>query len=439
MRWLLLKDLRILRRSPLLVTLLALYPVVVAGLIGAALAGGPEKPTVAFANLAGEGEVSLGGQELDPTAYTSRLFESIEPIRVKTRAEAIEKVRDGEALAALVIPADAADRLRGMLTLGGGEAPTVEVFYNAEDPVKRRYVESTIRSRLAEADAALSDAVLAQSARYLDLVVKGGELSFPLVGEVKILGLRNARTLIDTSLKGLSADAPERAALVEVSRFAKLAADNLDLSKPILSSIGEPVKVKQVVVSGSRTPLDEFAVTVAATVSLMFVTLLLASGLLALEREENVFGRLVRGLVSRGALLAEKIVLSAAAALAVTLLLVVGLIVFVGLAWHPRWLAGLAGGAAAFAAMGTAIGALTREVRVASLLAILLALPVAFLALVPSGAVSASLFDALNVVSGAFPFKPTLRALDGEALALVHLVAMTGGYAILARLALRRF
>ena len=198
MRWLLLKDLRILRRSPLLVALLALYPVVVAGLIGAALAGGPEKPRVAFANLAGDAEFSLGGQELDPTAYTSRLFESIEPIRVETRAEAIEKVRDGEALAALVIPADAADRLRGMLSLGGGEAPTVEVFYNAEDPVKRRYVESTIRSRLAEADAALSDAVLAQSARYLDLVVKGGELSFPLVGEVKILGLRNARTLIDT-------------------------------------------------------------------------------------------------------------------------------------------------------------------------------------------------------------------------------------------------
>ena len=85
-----------------------------------------------------------------------------------------------------------------MLSLAGGEPPTVEVFYNAEDPVKRRYVESTIRSRLADADAALSDAVLAQSAKYLDLVVKGGKLSFPLVGDVQILGLRNAQTLIDS-------------------------------------------------------------------------------------------------------------------------------------------------------------------------------------------------------------------------------------------------
>ena len=31
----------------------------------------------------------------------------------------------------------------------------------------------------------------------------------------------------------------------------------------------------------------------------MFITLLLAAGMLALEREENAFARLVRGLVSR--------------------------------------------------------------------------------------------------------------------------------------------
>ena len=35
-------------------------------------------------------------------------------------------------------------------------------------------------------------------------------------------------------------------------------------------------------INGSRTPLDAFAVAVTVTVSLMFVTLLLASGLLAL-------------------------------------------------------------------------------------------------------------------------------------------------------------
>jgi ABC-2 type transport system permease protein len=448
-RWLFLKDLQILRRSPLLVALLVIYPVVIAVLFGLALSGGPEKPKVAFANLVppGESQFSVGGRTLDAADYAGRLFESIDPIRVQTREEAIELVRSGEALGALVLPEDATERLRAMLTLGGGDPPTVEVYYNAEDPVKRRFVESTIESRLAEANNALSDAVLREAAGYLDLVVQGGEVTLPLVGAVDVLGLERARTIIDGVIESLPADAPERVALQEVSRFARLAAENLDVSEPILASIGSPVRVRQTVVEGGRTPLDAFAVAVAVAVSLMFVTLLLAAGLLALEREEQAFGRLVRGLVSRSALLAEKIGLSALCAVAVTLVMLCGLALFVGLDWAraPAWLAALAAGALAFAAMGTAIGALTREVRAASLLAFLLCLPIVFLALVPSGSVDPALYEVVNAVSGIFPFKPSLRALDGAInggellLPVVHLLALTVGFAVIARVALRRF
>lgn len=449
MRWLLLKDLQILRRSPLLVALLVLYPVVISVLIGFALSAGPDKPRVAFANLVprGESEFSIGGRTLDAADYAGRLFESIDPIRVGSREEAIEAVRSGEALGALVLPADAADRLRATLGLGGGEPPTVEVYYNAEDPVKRRFVEATIESRLAQANDALSDAVLREAAGYIDVIVRGGEVALPLVGAVDVLGLERSRDIIASVLAQLPEGASERVALEQVERFARLAAENLDVSQPILASIGSPVRVRQTVVEGSRTPLDAFAVAVAVTVSLMFITLLLAAGLLALEREEQAFGRLVRGLVTRSALLAEKIGLSALCALAVTLLMLCGLAVFVGLDWAriPAWIAALAAGALAFAAMGVALGALAREVRAASLLAFLLALPIAFLALVPSGSVSTALFDVVNVVSGAFPFKPSLRALDaaingGELLVpLVHLLALTLGFGVLARVAVRRF
>ena len=67
MRWLLLKDLQILRRSPLLVALLVLYPVIIATLIGFALSRGPDKPEVAFVNLVPESanEISLGGERID--------------------------------------------------------------------------------------------------------------------------------------------------------------------------------------------------------------------------------------------------------------------------------------------------------------------------------------------------------------------------------------
>jgi len=55
------------------------------------------------------------------------------------------------------------------------------------------------------------------------------------------------------------------------------------------------------------------------------------------------------------------------------------------------------------------------------------------------GKASPGLYDALNILSGAFPFKPTLRALDGDALALVHLLALAAVYGALSRVALRRF
>jgi ABC-2 type transport system permease protein len=448
-RWLILKDLRILRRSPLLVALLVLYPVVLAVLIGLALSAGPSKPRVAVADLVPRGESSftVGGKTLDAADYASRLFESIDPIRVRTRAEAIAKVRSGEALGALVLPADAAQRLRGALSLDGGPPPTVEVYYNAEDPVKRRFVESTIRSRLAEANGALSDAVLKEAAGYIDIVVRGGKVDLPLVGAVDILGLERSRALIDAAAARLPHGDPARVALEQVSRFARLAAQNLDVSKPILATIGSPVHVSTTIVNGSRTPLDAFAAAVAVTVSLMFVTLLLAAGLLALEREEHAFARLVRGLVSREGLLAAKVSLSALCAGAVTLLMLAGLAAFVGLdfARVPLWIAALALGALAFAAMGVAIGALAREVRAASLMAFGLSLPIAFLALVPSGSVAQGLYDAIRVVSALFPFRPALDALDaaisggGIGLPLLHLAILAVAFGAVSRLALRRF
>lgn len=449
MRWLILKDLRILRRSPLTVALLILYPIVIAVLIGLALSGGPEKPRVAFANLvpADQSKFQVGSRTLDAADYASKLFDSVEPIRVKTREEAIAKVRSGAALGALVLPADAGDRLRRAISLTGGQPPTVEVYYNAEDPVKRRFVESTIRARLAEANDALSDVVLREAARYIDIVVRGGQVDLPLIGSADILGLVRSRTLIDAAAARLPKDDPGRVALAQVSRFARLAADNLDVSKPILASIGSPVDVKTTVVKGSRTPLDTFAVAVAVAVSLMFVTLLLGSGLLALEREEHAFARLVRGLVTRTQLLVAKIGLAALCALAVTLLMLCGLALFVGLDWArtPQWIVALAFGAVAFGAMGVALGGLAREVRAASLLALMLSLPLAFLALVPSGAVAPALYDVISVISGAFPFKPSLNALDaaisGGALLgpLAHLAALSLAFGILGRISLRRF
>ncbi|HEY8001810.1 MAG TPA: hypothetical protein VID76_07725, partial [Solirubrobacterales bacterium] len=64
MRWLLLKDLQILRRSPLLTALLVIYPIVLAVLIGLAISRDSEKPKLAFFNEIPPGKgLDIGGGE----------------------------------------------------------------------------------------------------------------------------------------------------------------------------------------------------------------------------------------------------------------------------------------------------------------------------------------------------------------------------------------
>jgi ABC-type multidrug transport system permease subunit len=444
MRWLLVKDLRILRRSPLLVSLLVIYPIVIAVLIGFALSRGPDKPEVAVYNgLEGQPtEVELGGERIDLAQEGQRLFDAIDPLRVDSREEAIKKVEDGDVLGALVIPDDLASNLQSALEPG-----TVEVYYNAEDPAKRQYVENTITSQVQQANSALTKRVAKEALQLLDLISEGGDYSF-LGQDFDVLGLQRSEQILKAARADLPEDSPERAELDRVIAFAGLARENLAFSDEVLNVVGEPIRVKATALDGGTTSLNSFAIAIAVAVSLMFITLLLAAGTLALEREENAFARLVRGLVSRTALLIEKAGLATVCSVAVSLLMLAGLGLFVDLDWgrFPLWLAALALGALAFAALGLAIGALTREVRAASLLAFMLCLPLAFLALVPSGAVAPALYDVIRAVSAAFPFKPALDALDAALNdagdlggPLLHLAALALVFGALARIALRRF
>jgi ABC-2 type transport system permease protein len=443
-RWLLAKDLRILRRSPLLVSLLVIYPIVIAVLIGFALSRGPDKPEVAFYNgLEGQPtEVELGGEQIDLAREGQRLFDAIDPVRVDSREEAIQKVEDGDVLGALVIPDDLASNIQSALEPG-----TVEVYYNAEDPAKRQYVENTIKSQVQQANSALTKRVAKEALQLLDLISEGGDYTF-LGQDFDVLGLQRSEEILKAARADLPEDSPERAELDRVIAFAGLARENLAFSDDVLNVVGEPIRVESKALDGGTTSLNSFAIAIAVAVSLMFITLLLAAGTLALEREENAFTRLVRGLVSRTGLLVEKAGLAAVCSVAVSLLMLAGLGLFVDLDWgrFPLWLAALALGALAFAALGLAIGALTREVRAASLLAFMLCLPLAFLALVPSGAVAPALYDVIRAVSAAFPFKPALDALDaalndaGDLVGpLLHLAALALVFGALARLALRRF
>jgi ABC-2 type transport system permease protein len=444
-RWLFLKDLQILRRSPLLVGLLVIYPVAIGLVMGFAIKSKPQKPKVAFLSQVprGQGVIDLGSSKVDATKYASQLFQTIDRVSVHSRAEAVAKVRSGEAQAGLIVPPDIVQKLAT-----GLERPTVEVILNIRDPLVQQSVDAKTKSALADANQALSAKLTQVAAGYISLLLSGGE--FDLFGQnIPILGLRRSRDVLQASLRALPARSPERAQLERVIRFATLAIDNLNLSTQVLRSVASPVQVKRTELAGRAVPIENYAVTIAVVVSLMLITVLLAAGMLALEREEHAYARLVRGLISREGLLGEKIALAGGAGAAVVLVMVVLAALFVSFGWSRfgLWVLALVGGGLGFAALGVAIGALAREVRAASLLALLLSLPLAFLALVPASAVSGGLHAVLSTISALFPFKPALQALsaalDGTApgigVPLLHLLALTAAFGLVARLGLRRF
>jgi ABC-2 type transport system permease protein len=448
-RWLLIKDLQILKRSPLLVVLLIVYPIAIALMIGFALSSPPSKPKVAFYSgvAPGKGKIGFGTQQINISKYAQQLFQSITPVKVDAPSEAIAKVRNGETQAALIIPPDIVAQIQNLVQEGTGN-PTVQVVLNSRNPIERQVVDQAISTRVNQVEQAVSKQVLHVAISDLQLVLNGGTIQI-LGANVPLLGLRNTSAILRGSIASLPRNSRLRLALGQVLTFAQLASEGLGFASPVLGSIGTPLTVQRTELAGKTTPTASYAVSIAIVVSLMFLTLLLAAGMLAIERSENAYSRLVRGLVSPGGLLSEKVALSAACAGVVTLLMAAFVSLFVHLEWgrFPLWLVALVFGGLAFGALGVVIGAVAREVSVASLMALLVSLPIAFVALVPSSAVSGALGSVLSVIAFLFPFRAALQvagnafsgAAPGIGWPLLHLAVLAVAFAVIARVAMRRF
>ena len=111
------------------------------------------------------------------------------------------------------------------------------------------------------------------------------------------------------------------------------------------------------------------------------------------------------------------------------------------------WLMALACGAVAFGALGRRDrGARPRGAGRHRCWRSCSSLPLAFLALVPSGRSAHGLYEVIAAISFVFPFKSALQALDaavngaspGLGVSVAHLVVLTLAFAALARVGLRR-
>ena len=113
MRWLLVKDLQILRRSPLQAARLVVYPILIALLVGFAISRSPGKPRVAFLNQVPQNTpFEIGSKRVDIVGTRNTLCQRIECVRVHTRQQAIDEVKSGDVLGALILPPDLVSNLQ---------------------------------------------------------------------------------------------------------------------------------------------------------------------------------------------------------------------------------------------------------------------------------------------------------------------------------------
>jgi ABC-type transport system involved in cytochrome c biogenesis permease component len=447
MRWLLLKDLQILRRSPAQLALLIIYPIAIALLVGFALTRAPEQSTVALYNAMQPGDsLGLGGEEIDGDEIRDQLCARVDCLEAESVDDARGLVESGDATAAVVVPADLGEKIASLAGFNP-QRPEIQVIVDGSSTVENEIVDDRIDAMLAEANQLIAKRLAEGGKQYIDLILKGGD--FSLLGQqIEILGLENTKTLLVEVMRRLDSPA-DREKLQRAINFAGLATENLDLAGPILTAIAQPVVADKVEVGEKAASLDTFAIGVTATFALMFVTVLLVSGSLALEKEENAFSRLTAGLVSRSQILLAKLGLGSLVGFAVVFVLLACLSAFVPIDWGRSaiWLPAALLGAAAFAAVGAALGAATREVRAATLAAVMICLPFALLSLVPDDAVGPLIESAISVVTAVFPFRPALDAITGGLelsgsaiwLQMLHLLVLCAAYLGLARLALRRF
>src|SRR3954453_8885568 len=259
MRWLLLKDLQLLRRSPLVTGLLIVYPIVLAVLIGLAISRSPEKPRVAFLNqIPSGGGLNLGESGFSQDEARRELCAKIECVDVSSRAEVEQKVKDGDVLGGLILPPDFISKLQGELGTNWSEPATVDVIVNNDDPLKAQVVDDRLRPLLTQANLLISEKISDVAGNYEQILANGGSFEIPFINQtVHILGLQKAGRILNEGEGNLPPD--KRAQGGELSDFAPPRLQSLALPDSLLTSIPQPIAVVRQVVAGSVPPLDTFA------------------------------------------------------------------------------------------------------------------------------------------------------------------------------------
>ncbi|MBA3734135.1 MAG: ABC-2 transporter permease [Actinobacteria bacterium] len=391
------KDLRILFRSPLLLGVLIAYPLLVAGLVGLVAGYGSSKPRVALVDEDHLPQVvSVGGHSFRIQDAIDEVGKNVHLVRMQP-GEARRALSTGRIVATLTIPPGFLADLRS-----GLHAPSI-LYQTTRGGISSR-VTQQVQALVYGLNRQLQSAYVKTDLHYVQLIVNGGKAVF-LGRTYDVLGLERMQKLLAELPPG-----PQRTRIAEFARIAGIA---LTQTGNLLSATANPIGLERAREHSRSSLLSAQVQSYALALTITFLALLLAAGAIASERDENAIGRLRRGLVSMGELVTAKVALAAVVALALGLAiaLVFGLIVEAGGVaggepWQrlPLLAVGLLLAGGALGALGTLLGALARETRTASLVAVLVVMPIVFLGLVPSEIVPVA-----GWISDALPFAHAVR------------------------------
>jgi ABC-2 type transport system permease protein len=265
-------------------------------------------------------------------------------------------------------------------------------------------VTEQVQALVYQLNRKLQNVFISANLRFVTLLLHGGKGSF-LGRPFTVLGLDRTEKLL--------AQLPQSQRVKAIANFVHDAKVGLAQTGTALAATAHPIELRQPKANGRSWVLSAQVQSYGIALTVTFLALLLAAGAAAAERDEGTIGRLRRGLVPLGRLVAAKTALAAVVGLVLGALIAVvfGIVVEAGgvtggepWARLPLLFVGIALAAAVIGAAGTALGALAREARTASLLAVLIVLPVVFLGLVPRGAFAAAWW-----ISEFLPFAHAVR------------------------------
>ena len=395
------KDLRVLRRSPFLLAVLVAYPLVIALLVGLVAGYSSSKPRVALVDLEHlPPAITLGGKTFDVQRTIDEVGRNVRLVRLPQR-EAERELANGNVVAVLTVPRGFVAALMGMV-----RSPTLKV--ELAPGALRPRLEQQVQALVYTLNLKLQRAYIGTNLNYVQLILQGGTGTF-LGRRFDVLGLDGAQRLLAQLPNG-----PRISQLRDFVHDARLA---LAQTGSALRATANPIALQRVNDKGRTWLLGAQVQAYALAVTLSFLALVLAAGALASERDENVIGRLARGLVRKSQLVAAKVALAAVVGggLGFGVAVVFGAIVQIagvqgGEPWArlPLVAVGVLLAGAAVGAVGAVVGALARESRAASLVAVLVVLPIVFLGLVPREIVPAAAW-----ISDALPFAHAVRFFSG--------------------------